>query len=352
MDKHFEIVGNLHIHTLHSDGAWDLPRIARCAAGLGLDFIVTHDHAHMTERLHLEEEGYYGRLLALVGLEIGYDDHHYLAFDLRERVSGEGLSPQAVIDAVQGQGGFGMLAHPFEKGMPFFEHSKAYTWKDLSVEGYTGICIWNFASRWKERVKSPWHGLWWLAFKNAGLKGPSRRALEFWDQACQQRCVVGVAGSDAHGTRFRWGRIQLRPFSYPFLLQTLTVHLLLKEPLASDFGHAKTQVYDALKRGRLFMAHEHLAPARGFRCVYRMRNGAWLQMGEEAAYRPGELILRLPRPGIARLIHDGRLVLSRQCRDSASWPIHSAGVYRVEIYRRHPLLGPKSWIYTNPIYLR
>lgn len=352
MEKTHEIVGNLHIHTLHSDGAWDLPRIARCAARFGLDFIITHDHAHMSETLHLEEEGYYGGLLALVGLEIGREDHHYLAFDLREKISGEGLSPQAVIDAVRRQGGFGMLAHPFEKGMLFSEHSKAYTWNDLSVEGYDGICIWNFSSRWKERVKSPWHGLWWLVFKTAALKGPSRRALAFWDEACRERCMVGVAGSDAHGTRFQWGRIHLRPFSYPFLLQTLTVHLLLDEPLASDFARAKAQVYSALKGGRVFMAHEHLAPARGFRWAYRRRNGAWLRMGREASYGPGELWLHLPRPGMVRLIRDGDLLETRPCRRWASWPIQRPGVYRVEIAHRHPLFGFKPWIYSNPVYLR
>ena len=93
------------------------------------------------------------------------------------------LGPQAVIDRVNDLGGFGFLAHPFEKGMPFVEKSVAYTWNDLSVEGFAGICIWNFSSRWKERVKTVLHALYFLLFKSRTLKGPSSKTP----------CVLGQA---------------------------------------------------------------------------------------------------------------------------------------------------------------
>ena len=94
---------------------------------------------------------------------------------MKERTAQHNLSAQEIIDTVNEQGGFGFLAHPFEKGMPFSEKSVAYTWNDLSVTDYTGVCIWNFTSRWKERVKSLFHGFFFLGFKTQMLKGPSRK---------------------------------------------------------------------------------------------------------------------------------------------------------------------------------
>ena len=39
-----EVVGNLHMHTPYSDGAWYHADIARAASQAGLDFIVVTDH--------------------------------------------------------------------------------------------------------------------------------------------------------------------------------------------------------------------------------------------------------------------------------------------------------------------
>ena len=140
----FEYIGNLHIHSLHSDGGGSVSEIAKAAARSGLDFICLNDHEYLTESFHTNEEGFHENVLVLVGLEIGKRFHHYLAYDIKDMVKSDGLTPQEVIDQVNGQGGFGFLAHPHEKGMPFSEKSLAYTWNDFSVEGYNGIDIWNF----------------------------------------------------------------------------------------------------------------------------------------------------------------------------------------------------------------
>ena len=181
MTELIEYTGNLHIHSRYSDGAGTVPEIASVAQRLGLDFIIINDHEYMTHDLHLGDEGYYGDVLALMGLEVGERYHHYLAYDLKEMVKGHGSGPQEVIDRVNAQGGFGFLAHPFEKGMPFYEKSIAYTWNDLSVTGFTGICIWNFSSRWKERVRSIFHAVFFLLFKSRMLKGPDKKTMSFWD---------------------------------------------------------------------------------------------------------------------------------------------------------------------------
>ncbi|MBW1936128.1 MAG: PHP domain-containing protein, partial [Deltaproteobacteria bacterium] len=76
----FEYIGNLHIHSVHSDGSGKVSEIADLAAKVGLDFICINDHAYMTDDLHLEEEGLYGKVLVFMGLEMGVRYNHYLAF--------------------------------------------------------------------------------------------------------------------------------------------------------------------------------------------------------------------------------------------------------------------------------
>lgn len=347
----FEYVGTLHVHSTYSDGTEGVAEIAHHASRAGLDFVVFHDHDYMTDGLHLEEEGIREGVLVLMGQEIGERYHHYLAFDLKEQIGGKGLGPQEVIDKVHAQGGFGFLAHPFEKGMPFMEKSVAYTWDDLSVTGYTGICIWNFTSRWKERVKSVFHGLFFLGFKSEMLKGPSKETLKFWDEMCGQRRVVAVGGSDAHGSVFAWGGLRFTPLTYEGALGAVTVHILLPEPLSVDFAAGKAQVYEAIREGRLFVAHDGLAPGAGFRLAYTSDDGTTYQPGQEVPFRPGTVTVETPLAAEILLIRSGTEV-GRRTGTRLSQRVEEPGVYRAEVYRRLPLFGCRPWIFSNPIYLR
>jgi hypothetical protein len=346
-----EYIGNIHIHTRHSDGSRSTPEIAGDAGRSGLDFICVNDHDYMTPSLHLEEEGFYGKVLVFMGSEIGGRYHHYLAYDLQEMVKSDHATPQEVIDRVNGQGGFGFLAHPFEKGMPFVDRSLAYTWNDLSVSGFTGICIWNFSSRWKEQIKTPFHGLFLLAFKSQTLKGPSRKTLAYWDELCQSRRVAAVGGSDAHASLFKWGLLNFKPLSYEYLLTTINIHILLNKWMPLDFQEAKKEVYTAMREGRLFIAHDHLAPSKGFKFYFISDDGSDLVMGEEGAYQAGELVVELPEAGEIRLIKDGRLAATWVGREAMYRPTEK-GVYRIEVYKRLFLFGWRPWIFSNPIYFR
>ncbi|MDY7036060.1 MAG: CehA/McbA family metallohydrolase [Thermodesulfobacteriota bacterium] len=346
----FEYIGNLHIHSLYSDGGGNVSEIAQSAVRAGLDFICINDHDFMTDSLHLDEEGFYDSVLVLMGLEIGERYHHYLAYDVKDMIKGNGLGPQEVIDQVNKQGGFGFLAHPFEKGMPFIQKSVAYTWNDLTVNQYTGICIWNFTSRWKERIKTIFHGLYCLTFKRQSLKGPSKKTLFFWDQLCRQRRAAAIGGSDAHGSTFKWG-FNFRPLLYDYLLSTINTHVLLNRKMSRELPMAKKEIYGALKEGRSFIAHDRLYPACGFRFYYLSDDGSDLFMGEEDDFHPGEFVVELPDHGEIRLLKDGNIE-KRWRGIEAIHRIKDKGVYRIEVYRHLFLFGWRPWIFSNPIYLR
>jgi hypothetical protein len=346
-----EYRGNLHVHSTHSDGSGSVRDIAGSAQRAGLDFLILNDHAHMAGSGYLGEEGLHGKVAVLTGLEIGKRFHHYLAFGLRSLPDPLPESPQQVIDYVRSGGGLGFIAHPFEKGMPFMEKSRAYTWNDLEVEGFTGICIWNFSSRWKERVKTIFHSLPLLVLKNETLKGPSSRTLGFWDTCCQTGRVVAIGGSDAHGTIFKAGPFKFTPLGYDFLLNTINIHILLKDRMPRSLDMIKRSIYGAMASGSLFIANDGIESSDGFRFFFQGKRGLFLSMGDEAPFEKGELFIKSPRFSRIRLIKDGSL---RGVWDGkkVGLEIDEAGVYRVEASLSKGLFGWCPWIFSNPIYLR
>ncbi|MFC1883675.1 CehA/McbA family metallohydrolase [Thermodesulfobacteriota bacterium] len=349
-DFKFEYVGNIHIHSSYSDGAGTIPEIAACAKNLGIDFVATNEHDHMADGLHLETEGFYDGILALAGLEIGVRYHHYLSFDLKEMPEVDNTNPQDVIDEVNRQGGFGFLAHPMEKGMPFVENSIAYTWNDLQVKDYTGIEIWNFSSRWKERVKSPIHGIYHLIFKASTLKGPDKETLKLWDRLCQERKTVGVGGSDAHGAKFKWAGTRFTPLSYSFLLNSINIHILMDKKLSDDFSEAKSQVYDAIKNGRLYVAHNNLKSAKGFRFYFSGADNVSVVMGQDTSFEKGTLFAESPCKGEISILRNGKII-KKVKGQKTQLEVEEPGVYRVEVYLRKLFFGLRPWIFSNPIYL-
>ncbi len=350
-DQYLEYIGNLHIHTLYSDGGGTVEDVVKAARNVGLDFIILNDHSYLT-KLHREDEGYHKGVLVLVGSEIGYRFHHYLAFNIKRQVDDKNLSPQGVIDKVNRQGGFGFLAHPFEKGMPFLDNGKAYTWNDWSVKGYTGICIWNFTSRWKENVKTLWHGIFHLLFKKYTLKGPSKKTLGTWDELCLKRNVAAIGGSDAHASSVKIGFLRVKPLSYDYLLGTINTHILTHSPITGDKKTDKAIIYDSLIRGSCFVAHDGLYPAKGFRFYFQTDKGKKIiGMGGEDKFSPGVISVRLPAYCFIKIIKDGD-VFSQSYGNQLSKRIYDKGVYRAEVYKKASLFGWRPWIFSNPLYLR
>lgn len=110
----YELVGNVHIHTIRSDGSADHRTLAQAAVKVGLDFLIVTDH-----NVYIgEAQGWKDRVLLLVGEEV-HDPtrshcNHYLVFNAREEMAPFGDDPQRLIDAVGERGGIGFIAHPYE----------------------------------------------------------------------------------------------------------------------------------------------------------------------------------------------------------------------------------------------
>ncbi|NLM51735.1 MAG: CehA/McbA family metallohydrolase [Firmicutes bacterium] len=340
-------MGNIHIHSTYSDGAGTIDHIAQAAAKCGLDFIMITDHHTLA---HLEEEGYRHGVLVLCGTEINDKKHHYLAFGITKEVAANDENPQAVIDAVNAQGGFGFIAHPFEKGSPLVLNGTTYPWVDWQVQGFTGIEVWNWCSQFRDGVQNVGQALYFAYLKpDVPITGPCEKAFARFDAITQTRKITAIAGSDAHDWHIRRGPLFRRIFPYEYLFGAANNCLLLPEPLAEDAATAKAQIYAALKRGRVYFVNRLAAEPEGF--TFTVTDGQKTAFIGDTFPLKGGTKLQLFCPG-----KKGRHLQIKIKRNGQTWyetaaseverKLTQAGTYRVEIRLKN-----KPWLYTNPIYV-
>jgi hypothetical protein len=311
----------VHLHSTFSDGTGTVPQIVAAGARAGADVVILTDH---NTRAGAAFEGWHGSVLLLVGEEDtppGKRDHTLLF--------GDGLS---------------FAAHPFSRGSRRFRRlSQGMPHTGLASSSLTGIELWSFVTDTAERVASVREGLLFAAAPLRVLDHPPRENMIEWDRMCQRRRVVALGGLDAHqiGVRFA-GRVPLRLMGYARSFRQLRTHVLCDELPSGSLDADRALVYNALREGRCYIAVDALAPARGF--------SFWadpdLPMGSEAAFDGQTLRARLPRPAELLLVRDGVRIASVH-GSVLDYEASAPGVYRVEARLRS-----RTWILSNPIYLR
>lgn len=322
-----EVVGAIHIHTTASDGRLPLEEVVRVAERQGLDFLIFTDHNTLRPRKE-GKEGRHGRVLALIGQEISTSSGHLLALRTAEEIPPR-KEGQKTINRVAEQGGLSFIAHPLRKRMP---------WTAPDARGFKGMEIYNASDdAWDE---NPLQVIFWTLAAGSGhsiirwLDRPEK-PLELWDRYLSEgRKIVGIGGADAHG--LRWMGMRLAPYDTVFKL--VRNHLLVRGEMTPE------SVWDALENGRLFVAHDLVADARGFR-FSAVRGGVVAGvMGDRVRWSPGlELHASLPGEGKMVLFKDGRAV----AKGEGQWkkfPLDGPGIYRLEVSRKG-----QPWIYSNPI---
>jgi hypothetical protein len=351
-----EIVVNLHMHTVYSDGTGTHKDIAQAAMKTGLDAVIVTDHNVLVQGV----EGYYRagrrRVLLLVGQEVHDQDrdpqkNHLLVFNANRDVSTLADDAQALINGVNDAGGLSFIAHPRDPEAPAFNEGDI-SWEAWDVHGFTGIELWNGLSELKTLVHTKLHGAFYAFFPHFIGHHPILETLQRWDDLLMEgRRIVAIGGSDAHALHMHMGPIHRVIFPYDFHFRAVNTHVFIPEPLTGDVPTDKKMIYEALAAGQCFVGYDLPESTRGFTFKGKGLEQSVI-MGEEISAKRGvTLQAHLPTPAEIRLIRDGTIIGiwrdSQACAYSASEP----GVYRIEVWRNY--LGLKrGWIFSNPIYVR
>jgi hypothetical protein len=335
----------VHLHSTHSDGTGTVPEIARAAARARADVVLLTDHDTL-EAKRRGEEGWYGDVLVLAGEEVSPSGRdHYLAFGIDDVVRHSGLDACGICRAVRDAGGFGFAAHPFSRGLPRFKQPPM-PFGGLDCDALHGIELWSFATDAGEAIESIPGALRFLASPSRVLDHPPERNMRRWDELCRDRRVVAIGGLDAHQYGKRIGRVvPLRVMAYHRSFRFIRTHVLCVEAPAGELARDSELVYGALREGRCYIAVDAVAPASGFRF-----EGDDVAMGGEAAAGRRTLRVRTPLAARLRLLRDGGEIGSAE-GTSLDLDVEEPGVYRVEA-RRHAKGRERTWILSNPIYLR
>ncbi len=327
-----EVVGAVHVHTTHSDGAGSVQHVAAAARRAGLDFVVVTDHNTFGAK---PAEGYAGDLLLIVGTEISTHAGHLLALGLDE--PGYRFPPTAadVLRDVAALGGTALVAHPTSP-------RDDLRWKARALPGGWGLEVLNGDTQWRSAPRLNLLSSLFVYPLRSGhalarlLTRPA--ALALWDELLSRRHAAGIAGADAH-TRLP---------SYESVFSVVRNHVLLDAPLTGDAARDSRTIVDALARGRLFVGIDAIAPANGFVFAAERGDRTWT-MGDTVRPHPA-LTLRAggvggPRARF-RLLKDGAVAAAGSGAVAAA--AAGSGVYRVEV----SLPGwDVPWILSNPIYV-
>jgi PHP domain len=106
------LAGDLHSHTVHSDGVMTVPELARFAAGRGLDFLAVTDHNTISHHAELPAAGARHGISLLAGQEVTTEAGHAGALgdvgwiDFRE-------PPDDWLQACEQAGGLMSVNHPY-----------------------------------------------------------------------------------------------------------------------------------------------------------------------------------------------------------------------------------------------
>ena len=138
--------GDLHAHTLHSDGWWDIPEFTEYMRSRGLDFVSLSDHntpTGLAQHRSQTEDGF----LTMGGMELSTFNGHMLAlgnsnwYEWRLGIR-DGVDITSIMQAVVDSGALLIIAHPMAPDEPFC--SGCHWFFDEARPGVAmGVEVWN-----------------------------------------------------------------------------------------------------------------------------------------------------------------------------------------------------------------
>ena len=344
--------GAVHVHTTRSDGFRDTSSVAAAARRAGLHFVVFTDHGDGMRPP--DPPAYVDGVLCLDAVEISTDDGHYIAVGAAPSAYPLGGAGVDVVEDVRRLGGFGIAAHPTST-RPDLQ------WSDWSAP--IDALEWlNADSEWRNesRLRLALLLVPYL-FRPAGalsrvLDRPEAALLN-WDDLAQQRRLLAIAGSDAHGgignrVEDRSHRWSMPIPSYEASFRAFSTNIQLNQPLTGDAARDAAALVDMLKAGRFYTEID--AVATGSTLEFRGRTGE--ESVEQGSLLTGEGVATfrahaiLPRGAVLVAYTNGEVVAESRT-GTLDFRSDQRGAHRVEVHvPTAPGTPPVPWLVSNPIF--
>lgn len=310
--------GDLHMHTLHSDGKRTPQELVDEAVGKGLDFIISTEHNTNSANLSW---GQYARpnLLIINGEEVTTTDFgHWNALGLNaSTVIDWRYSPQDSVIAryiaqVHADGGLAIINHPF--------YTKDYTnGFKFAARHFDGMEVWNGHSQWNPL---------------------DERALQWWDALLRAGTpLLAIAASDTHTA-------------------AASNQLGSPQTVVQAAGLSRTGIMEGLKAGRAYLAAA--TPAAPISLTLTARAGATTAgIGDTlpmAAKQPVQVnfALRNVPAGVITLHGDQGVLATRNVAPAGPtevrWQVPAGATKFLRVEVRDPQGGMLAL--TNPIWLK
>ena len=355
-EGYFDYRGVIHFHTGYSgDATGSFEALAELANRQRVDFMISSDHGTL-KPLEEGKEHWYRNTLFLVGEEQAVSEGYLILLNLSQMPVHPIESGTDWIRLVNEQNGLAFIAHP---GHP------SWKWNGEMPGGIVGMEILDFADQW--------YSASFLTLLNAVIIYPLdptlallsiyRRpdtSLNEWDRLTAGKRAVGIFAPDFHQAVRLFG-----DYKYPFpaaaaILPMAHDHILVRSELTGALADDRNRVYDAIRKGHLFVSLDAVADGTGFFFSATRGDTTWwmgdeLPAGEETIFK-----VRLPpayaeRESEIRVWMNGRLLLSSP-QKALEFHDRLPGAYRIEVLTGFPSVWSNHrqdvTLYSNPIYLR
>lgn len=171
-----EILLNLHMHTIYSDGSGSHREVALAALRSALDAVIVTDHNVLVHGFEGYVKSGARRVLLLIGEEVhdqarNPQKNHLLAIGAGQEMASFASEPAALIKNIRDAGGLSFIAHPMDPAAPAFNQSDI-SWVDWAARNFTGLEIWNGLSEMKTLIRTKLHGLFYAFFPELVAHGP------------------------------------------------------------------------------------------------------------------------------------------------------------------------------------
>lgn len=304
--------GDLHAHTIHSDGRWDIPEFTQYMRDLGLDFVTLSDHNTVTglpQHRSQTEDGF----LAMGGMELSTFDGHMLAlgssywYEWRLNIT-PGMDVNKIMQQVIDQGDMLIIAHPMSPDEPFCSGCH-WQFEDARPGVALGVEVWNG---------------FWHVFNEEGLQ-------QFYVWLNLGHKLVCTSGTDIHGP------------AAPNPARRAGFNVVYAEQL-SEKG-----ILEAVRKG-----HSYISAGPELLLEAKTASGEIYMMGDVLPDEQVEITARWNNAHAGdtlRFNMDGKVYETREAGEtgSATWTLEAGQAKWCNLELRDGENTP--WAITNPIFL-